>query len=99
MLCNVQVYIYSYQFLGLYISDSHFFQSLGVVLYVLVCAALPFDGTSFAEVRDHVLSGRFRVPYFMSSGKSRSFVGCCFLIFRRAPCHCESFVKYKTCVY
>eukprot|EP00795_Rhopilema_esculentum_P016957 gene16957-8455_t len=41
--------------------------SLGVVLYVLVCAALPFDGTSFAEVRDHVLSGRFRVPYFMSS--------------------------------
>eukprot|EP00794_Sanderia_malayensis_P018348 gene18348-20191_t len=41
--------------------------SLGVVLYVLVCAALPFDGTTFPEVRDHVLSGRFRVPYFMSS--------------------------------
>jgi len=43
--------------------------SLGVVLYVLVCAALPFDGESVHEVRDRVLEGRFRVPYFMSSGK------------------------------
>ena len=51
------------------ISMRFLLQSLGVVLYVLVCAALPFDGTSFAEVRDHVLSGRFRVPYFMSCGK------------------------------
>lgn len=41
--------------------------SLGVVLYVLVCAALPFDGESVHEVRDRVLEGRFRVPYFMSS--------------------------------
>jgi len=41
--------------------------SLGVVLYVLVCAAIPFDGTSFTDVRDHVLSGRFRIPFFMSS--------------------------------
>lgn len=44
--------------------------SLGVVLYVLVCAALPFDGESVHEVRDRVLEGRFRVPYFMSSGKT-----------------------------
>lgn len=41
--------------------------SLGVVLYVLVCAALPFDGESVHEVRDRVLEGRFRVPYYMSS--------------------------------
>ena len=43
--------------------------SLGVVLYVLVCAALPFDGESVHVVRDRVLEGRFRVPYFMSTGK------------------------------
>lgn len=45
------------------------FQSLGVVLYVLVCGALPFDGCSLQALRDRVLSGRFRIPYFMSSGK------------------------------
>ncbi|XP_049795026.1 serine/threonine-protein kinase MARK2-like [Schistocerca nitens] len=41
--------------------------SLGVVLYVLVCGALPFDGSSLQSLRDRVLSGRFRIPYFMSS--------------------------------
>lgn len=45
------------------------FQSLGVVLYVLVCGALPFDGANLQVLRDRVLSGRFRIPYFMSSGK------------------------------
>lgn len=43
--------------------------SLGVVLYVLVCGALPFDGSTLQTLRDRVLSGRFRIPYFMSSGK------------------------------
>ncbi|XP_014253712.1 myb-like protein P isoform X2 [Cimex lectularius] len=42
-------------------------QSLGVVLYVLVCGALPFDGSTLHTLRDRVLSGRFRIPYFMSS--------------------------------
>lgn len=45
------------------------FQSLGVVLYVLVCGALPFDGPTLQILRDRVLSGRFRIPFFMSSGK------------------------------
>lgn len=44
-------------------------QSLGVVLYVLVCGALPFDGSTLQSLRDRVLSGRFRIPFFMSSGK------------------------------
>jgi hypothetical protein len=44
-------------------------QSLGVVLYVLVCGALPFDGSTLQSLRDRVLSGRFRIPYFMSQGK------------------------------
>ncbi|XP_022166638.1 serine/threonine-protein kinase SIK2-like [Myzus persicae] len=42
--------------------------SMGVVLYVLVCGALPFDGSTLHSLRDRVLSGRFRIPYFMSTG-------------------------------
>jgi hypothetical protein len=41
---------------------------MGVVLYVLVCGALPFDGSTLHSLRDRVLSGRFRIPYFMSTG-------------------------------
>ncbi|XP_022824126.1 uncharacterized protein LOC111354778 isoform X2 [Spodoptera litura] len=40
--------------------------SLGVVLYVLVCGALPFDGSTLHDLRSVVLSGKFRIPYFMS---------------------------------
>ncbi|XP_059814083.1 serine/threonine-protein kinase SIK2, partial [Hypanus sabinus] len=40
--------------------------SLGVVLYVLVCGALPFDGPTLPLLRQRVLEGRFRIPYFMS---------------------------------
>ena len=46
-----------------------FSQSLGVVLYVLVCGALPFDGHNLQTLRDRVLSGRFRIPFFMSTGE------------------------------
>ena len=41
--------------------------SLGVLLYVLVCGALPFDGHTLQSLRARVLSGKFRIPYFMSS--------------------------------
>ena len=41
--------------------------SLGVVLYVLVCGALPFDGSSLAALRARVLSGKFKVPFYMST--------------------------------
>ncbi|KAL3076343.1 hypothetical protein niasHS_013614 [Heterodera schachtii] len=41
--------------------------SLGVILYVMVCGVLPFEGLNLQLLRDRVLSGRIRIPYFMSS--------------------------------
>ncbi|XP_049838712.1 serine/threonine-protein kinase SIK3 isoform X1 [Schistocerca gregaria] len=41
--------------------------SLGVVLYVLVCGALPFDGRTLQSLRTRVISGKFRIPFFMSA--------------------------------
>ena len=40
-----------------------------MVLYILVCGTLPFDGKTLPELKSRVLAGRFRVPYFMSSGE------------------------------
>ncbi|XP_062313108.1 serine/threonine-protein kinase SIK1 isoform X2 [Osmerus eperlanus] len=40
--------------------------SLGVVLYVLVCGTLPFDGSSLPALRQRVTEGRFRIPFYMS---------------------------------
>ena len=45
--------------------------SLGVVLYVLVCGCLPFDAVDMAELRARILSGKFKVPFFMSPGTPR----------------------------
>jgi hypothetical protein len=42
---------------------------MGVILYVLVCGALPFDASSLHALRDRVLSARFRIPFFMSTGE------------------------------
>ena len=44
-------------------------QSLGVVLYVMVVGALPFDGTNLQHLRARVLAGRFRIPFYMSEGE------------------------------
>jgi MAP/microtubule affinity-regulating kinase len=41
--------------------------SLGVVLYVLVCGSLPFDGSTLAKLRAKVLAGKFKVPFYMST--------------------------------
>ncbi|XP_030369599.1 uncharacterized protein LOC115634549 isoform X2 [Scaptodrosophila lebanonensis] len=40
--------------------------SLGVVLYALVCGALPFDGKTILELKSRVVQGKFRIPFFMS---------------------------------
>ncbi|OCT91420.1 serine/threonine-protein kinase SIK1 [Xenopus laevis] len=40
--------------------------SLGVVLYALICGTFPFDAPNLPTLRQRVLEGRFRIPYFMS---------------------------------
>jgi len=58
----------SFILLGL-TGEYFFFQSMGVVLYVLVCGALPFDGTTLQSLRESVIKGKFRIPFFMSAGE------------------------------
>ena len=57
------------------LSPSIHWQSLGVVLYVLVCGALPFDGNTLQILRGKILSGKFRIPYFMTTGKNERRIG------------------------
>jgi MAP/microtubule affinity-regulating kinase len=40
--------------------------SLGVVLYVLICGSLPFDGSTLPKLRARVIAGKFKVPFYMS---------------------------------
>ena len=54
------------------------FQSLGVVLYVMVSGALPFDGVNLQQLRNRVLLGRYRVPYYMSEGELVYLCTCMF---------------------
>ena len=34
---------------------------------MLVCGALPFDGSTLQLLRSRVMSGKFRIPYFMTT--------------------------------
>ena len=62
---------------------------MGVVLYVLVCGALPFDGATLQALRDRVLSGRFRIPYFLSAGKYDESI----LSFRKYDNNLDYFIR------
>lgn len=69
-------------------------QSLGVVLYVLVCGALPFDGPTMQLLRSVVIAGKFRIPFFMSAGKELVL----FINKINLPifCHVDKMVKKTT---
>ncbi|XP_062864441.1 maternal embryonic leucine zipper kinase-like [Trichomycterus rosablanca] len=42
--------------------------SLGVVLYVMLCGYLPFDGDNFVELHEQITKGHFDTPDWLSPG-------------------------------
>jgi len=49
-------------------------KSLGIILYVLCCGTLPFDGSNIHKLRTRILAGKFHVPFYMTTGNSTRFI-------------------------
>lgn len=59
-----------------------------VFRYVLVCGVLPFEGANLQQLRDRVLSGRCRFPFFLSSGAI-----CSVIVFNFVCLECENLIR------
>jgi len=41
--------------------------SLGVILYTMASGSLPFDGQNLKELKERVLKGKYRIPFYLST--------------------------------
>lgn len=53
---------------------------MGVVLFVLVCGYLPFDGHNFAELFNKILKAQYAVPMHVSVGINILILLCSILM-------------------
>lgn len=73
--------------------------SLGVVLYVLVCGALPFDGHTLQSLKSRVLAGKFRIPVSLVINLNLTLIVSNLILLQYfMSCDCEHLIRHMLIV-